>query len=99
MTITCRQEGTELTVAVAGRLNTVTVSEFEDNVMSCPLNSISGLTLDFKKLDYISSAGLHSLIRILKQMKSKDAMKIIHANPMVRETLEITGFGEYIRID
>ena len=57
MTINKTKNGTNLTVAVEGRIDTVTAPEFENEVKSA-IDGIDELVLDFTELNYISSAGL-----------------------------------------
>lgn len=56
MTITKKIEGSALTVAVEGRLDTVTSPDLEA-ALSESLEGVTDLTLDFSGLEYISSAG------------------------------------------
>ncbi len=53
--------GTELTIKVEGRLDTMTAPALETELRRS-LNGITDLTLDFTNLEYISSAGLRVLL-------------------------------------
>ena len=55
MTITKTQEGTKLTVAIEGELNTNTAPELEKEFETC-LDGVTSLVIDAKDMDYISSA-------------------------------------------
>ena len=48
-------DGSKLTVAVSGRLDTNTAPQLESELKGC-LDGVTDLTLDFSALDYISSA-------------------------------------------
>ena len=48
-----------------GRLDTVTAPELEEE-LKASLDGVDELTLDFEKLDYISSAGLRVLLSTCK---------------------------------
>ena len=54
MTIQKTRNETALTIALSGRLDTVTAPELEA-VLKDALSDVSELTFDFEKLDYISS--------------------------------------------
>ena len=69
MTITKTQNGSSLTVALEGRLDTTTAPELEKELKDS-LNDVTELILDFAKLDYISSAGLRVLLSAHKTMAS-----------------------------
>lgn len=98
MKITKLQEGTSLTVAPEGRLDTLTAPELE-NVFKTGLDGIETLTLNFEKLDYISSAGLRVLLSAQKTMNAQGSMKITHANEIVREIFDVTGFSDILTVE
>ncbi len=91
MTITKTQNGADLIVAVEGRLDTTTAPEFENEIKPL-LDSVENVTLDFSKLEYISSAGLRALLQVRKGLYGKGGVKIINANDLVKEVFEVTGF-------
>ena len=93
MNIIFTRDGTTLTVALEGRLDTVSAPELE-NGLKPALDGISLLVFDLRNLTYISSAGLRILIASLKEMKAKDgSMTLINVSEGVREILDLTGFG------
>ena len=97
MIITKTQTGNALSIALEGRLDTTSSPELEKELS---LNDIEVLVLDFEKLDYISSAGLRVLLSAQKAMSKKEGtMKIIHANEMVREVFDVTGFSDILNIE
>lgn len=98
MTITKSQNGSSLTVALEGRLDTTTAPELEKELKDS-LNDVTELILDFAKLDYISSAGLRVLLSAHKTMASKGAMKVTHVNEIVQEVFEVTGFSDILTIE
>ena len=69
MTINKTQNGDNLTIAVEGRLDTVTAPQLESEIRTS-LDGITELTLDLSKLEYISSAGLRVLLSAQKAMLS-----------------------------
>ena len=98
MTITKTQNGTALTLALEGRLDTVTSPELEKE-LKASLDGADTLTLDFAKLDYISSAGLRVLLSAHKQMSAKGGMKVVNVNEIVKEVLDVTGFSDILTIE
>lgn len=98
MTIDKVQNGTSLAVAVEGRLDTTTAPELEAELKKS-MESAESLVLDFSKLEYISSAGLRVLLAAHKTMSGKGGMKIIHANEIVREVFDVTGFSDILTIE
>lgn len=98
MKINRDQNGTALTIALEGRLDTVTAPELEEELKNS-LDAATELTLDFEKLDYISSAGLRVLLSAHKAMSKKGGMKVRNANEMVREVFDVTGFADILDIE
>ena len=98
MTITKEKNGNAVLVALEGRLDTMTAPELEEE-LNRSMPEADTLTLDFSKLDYISSAGLRVLLSAHKTMSGKGGMKIIHVNEIVGEVFEITGFIDILTIE
>ena len=63
------------------------------------LDGVSELTLDFAKLDYISSAGLRVLLAAQKTMNRQGSMKIVHVCDTIMEIFEVTGFLDILTIE
>ena len=98
MTITKELNGTNLTIALEGRLDTMTAPELEAE-LNQSLGNAESLTLDFSKLEYISSAGLRVLLSAHKIMSAKGGMKVTNVNEIVREVFEVTGFADILTIE
>ena len=98
MNITKTLDGNQLTVEVEGRLDTMTAPELEQ-ALNSEAENVSSLTLDFSKLQYISSAGLRVLLTAHKRFLAKDGMKIRNANEIVREVFDVTGFNDILNIE
>ena len=97
MTITQTKNGTNLTVALEGRLDTMTSPELEQ-AMRTALDDVETLTLDLANLVYISSAGLRVLLTLHKRMAGKGGMKVIHVGEIVQEVFDVTGFSGVLTI-
>jgi anti-sigma B factor antagonist len=98
MTINKQQNGSALTLALEGRLDTVTSPELEKE-LKASLDGVDTLTLDFEKLEYISSAGLRVLLSAHKIMSAKGGMKVKNVNEIVREVFDVTGFADILTIE
>ncbi len=98
MTMEKKMNGTELEIALEGRLDTMTAPELEAE-LNQSMTDAESLTLDFSKLEYISSAGLRVLLTAHKEMSSKGGMKIIHVNEIVQEVFQVTGFADILSIE
>ena len=98
MTIEKKMNGNALEIAVEGRLDTMTAPELEAE-LNKSLEGAETLTMDFSKLDYISSAGLRVLLSAHKAMSAKGGMKVTHVNEIVQEVFEVTGFADILTIE
>ena len=97
MTINKSMNGTELVIALEGRLDTMTAPDLEAE-LNGSMESAESLVLDFSKLEYISSAGLRVLLSAHKVMSAKGGMKVTHVNEIVQEVFEVTGFSDILTI-
>ena len=98
MTIEKKMNGNELVIALEGRLDTMTSPELEAE-LNQSLAGADSLTLDFSKLEYISSAGLRVLLSAHKVMSAKGGMKVTNVNEIVQEVFEVTGFADILDIE
>ncbi len=98
MTINKKQEGTTLEIAVEGRLDTTTAPQLEAELKHS-IDGITALTMDFAKLEYISSAGLRVLLSAQKVMNKQGTMVVRHVNETISEIFEVTGFVDILTIE
>ncbi|MBQ1552451.1 MAG: STAS domain-containing protein [Clostridia bacterium] len=98
MNIVKTQDGSVLTVALEGRLDSVTAPELDADIKAS-LDGVTELVLDFEKLDYISSAGLRVLLSAHKTMSQQGSMKVVRPNESVKEIFDITGFSEILTVE
>lgn len=92
-----KQEG-KIIISLVGRLDTVTSQELAAKV---PLEEREGLDVifDFKDLEYVSSAGLRTLL-VFKKDAQKDGkeLSIINANAVIKEIFSVTGFDKILKV-
>ena len=99
MSLKIEKKNTETkTLALIGRLDTVTAPELEAEI-SAILPTAESLVLDMEKLEYISSAGLRVILKTQKALTQKAGLKLIHVSDDVREVFEITGFSDFLTIE
>ena len=85
-------------VEIIGRLDTTTAPSLE-RTLSEDMREVKNLILDFKGVEYISSAGLRVLLKAQKMMQQVGSMKVINVCEDVMEVLEITGFADILTIE
>ena len=92
------QDGNRLTVALDGRIDTLTAPQLESELKPL-LNGITELVLDFAQVAYLSSAGLRVLLATQKSMRTAGgSLMITNAVPAVREVFDITGFSDILTL-
>ena len=98
MTIDVKKIADQVTITVAGRLDTTTAPQLESELRSS-LNGVEKLVLDFENLEYLSSAGLRVLLGAQKVMNRQGSMVIRNVNENIMEVFEITGFVDILTIE
>ena len=89
-----------LLIALEGELDTLSSPDFED-MLEPLLAEAESLTLDFEKLEYISSAGLRVLLAAEQAMEEKGAeqVRVVNLNSTIRNIFDITGFTDVLAVD
>ena len=98
MTINKIANGSELTIMVGGRLDTMTAPALEAEIKES-IEGVEKLILDFAALEYISSAGLRVILSAQKIMNKQGEMIVKNVNEIVNEIFEITGFCDVLTIE
>ena len=96
MEIKTKSEGAKLTIAVSGRVDTVTAPELEAGLK---FGDATCVVFDLENVPYMSSAGLRLLLTAHKTMLGKGGeFQIANVQPSVREVLDITGFSDILNL-
>ena len=98
MNISMKRNGTELTVEVAGRLDSLTAPDLEEKLEES-FDGIEKLILDLGKLEYISSAGLRVLLGASQTMDEQGEMVVRNLTKPVRDVIELVGFDSALNIE
>ena len=94
------EEDGALFVALEGELDTLSSPDFED-MLEPLLEKAQSLTLDFAKLEYISSAGLRVLLAAEQALEERGAeqVRVLNMNATVRNIFDITGFSDVLAVE
>ena len=98
MTIEIKKSVDELVLEITGRLDTITAPAL-DKTINENLGEMKNLILDFKNLEYISSAGLRVLLSTQKKLQQNGTMKLKNVREEVMEVFEITGFVDILTVE
>ena len=93
-----KQTGTAI-MAAGGRLDAAGAPEFEAGCKALIQGGAKRLLVDLARVEYISSAGLRSLLVLAKAVKSSGgAMVLCNLVPAVREVMTISGFDNILSL-
>ena len=96
MEITNRNVDDVTIVDISGSLDTQTSGAASDEISKIAQDATK-LLINLEKLDFLSSAGLRVILRAAKQIKgSGGAIKLCNAAGVVKEVMEISGFGSLL---
>ena len=95
--VTKRIENDTLYLELVGRIDTSNADQIEQSIQKIRTeNPTANCVLDAEKLEFISSAGLRIILRLLKELKQ---LKIINVNSEVYEILDMTGFTDMLTVE
>lgn len=97
MNIKPKKDGDKLTLFIEGRIDSNTFQILSDYIQK-ELTGVKELTLDFEKVDYVSSAGLRTILLAQKTMDNQGKMYVAHVNSDIMETFELTCFTDFLTI-
>jgi len=97
--INTRKVGDILVADMIGSLDTQTSGPASDAMGRIIGEANGSLLVNMGKLEFLSSAGLRVLLRAAKGIQSSGGMmKVCEPNGVVKEVLEISGFGSFLDI-
>jgi len=94
MEISIDKQPKAIIVVVKGHMDAVSGPVFERTMADHIATGASRFVVDFSALEYISSAGLRSLLTTAKSLRARDGELVFAAlRDVVREVFEIGGFS------
>lgn len=82
-----------------GRLDSNTSQGFEKKIFQAIDDGSKSMLIDFKNLEYISSAGLRVILKATKALKREEGkMMLCDMQDYVKEVFEIAGFDSFLTI-
>ncbi|MBQ6336454.1 MAG: STAS domain-containing protein [Ruminococcus sp.] len=97
MTINVYEENGTTVIAPEGKIDHVTVEEFENKINELGETN-DALTLDMAGVEYVSSAALRAILNANDLMEGKGGLTLKNVNNKVMEIFNITGFADYLNI-
>lgn len=97
MNVTKTISGSGMTVAVGGKIDSVSAPKLEKD-LAASLDGITSLVIDMKDVEYISSACLRVLLYLQQIMDERGTMVIRNVPPAVESIFEATGFYNVVTV-
>lgn len=99
MEISTKKDQNNVIVSIKGRMDAVTSPEFEKSLSDLIAAGEINFLISMSRLEYISSAGLRSILTIAKILKAKGG-NILFAGLQgpVKDVFNISGFGAIFKI-
>ncbi|MDR3641964.1 MAG: STAS domain-containing protein [Humidesulfovibrio sp.] len=99
MEFTKNKEGVFLVLAVTGRLDAITARDFEEECKACIASGEKRLVVDLAGLEYISSAGLRSILAVAKLLKPLGGdLAFCDLAGIVAEVFAMSGFAKLLPV-
>lgn len=99
MEVIQRQQNGITILGLKGRLDSNTSDDFEKKLLGLIQTGETRLILDFKDLDYISSAGLRVLLKAAKELKRTNGrVSFCALKDYIREIFDLSGFVSFFPI-
>ena len=87
------QVGSYLVIAIAGRLDTVSAPQFDEKLAHVLAEPCTRILLNVSQISYISSAGLRSILQLVKRADENGGrVGLFCVPPHIMDVLEISGF-------
>ena len=98
MNINKTQNGDKTTLALSGRLNSMTASQLQETLLA-EFDNVKNVEIDFTELDFISSAGLRVLILGRETAKAKNGeLTIVQVSQEIMEVFQMAGLTSMMNI-
>ena len=93
------KEGAFLVLAASGRMDALTAPEFEAKCLECLESGNNRLVVDLAGLEYISSAGLRSILAVAKKLKASGGdLAFCALSGIVAEVFAVSGFAKLLPV-
>lgn len=98
MNLTVTSENKVYTIAITGRIDTLTAPELESKFREIEKNA-EKLIFDMHEVEYISSTGMRVIVAAHRAMLPKDGLVLRGLTKNVRTIINLTGFNNILNIE
>ncbi len=85
---------------IKGRIDTQTAPELQKVIDEDFSAGMANLIFNFDKVEYLSSAGLRTILYTQKKINTLEnsSFEIINVKPQIMEVIEMTGFSDIVKV-
>jgi anti-anti-sigma factor len=99
MKIETEEVGSTTVLGIEGNLDTATAGEADTHIDGVVASGATRILLDFTQLDFISSAGLRTLLLAGKKLKKHGGeLCLCSLNETVKDVFDISGFSVHFKV-
>jgi len=99
MKIATEEVGSTTVLGIEGNLDTATAGEADTHIDGVVAAGATRVLLDFSELDFISSAGLRTLLLAGKKLKRQGGeLCLCSLNETVKDVFDISGFSALFKV-
>ena len=98
MDITINKNGSEMNIAISGKLDTHTAPEAEKKIME-EFDGVDKVVIDCAALAYVTSAGIRLLLVMLQKLPGKESLVLKNVNSEVVDVLSLVGIDDDLTIE
>ena len=101
MTFKKVQKNDEVTCIIEGRVDTQSSPDLQIEFEKILDEDVKKFTLDFEKVNYLSTAGLRVILWMQKKVSAMEngTIQVINANDEVYEVFDMTGFTDFLPVN
>jgi anti-anti-sigma factor len=99
MKIETEEVGSTTVLGIEGKLDTATAGDADTHIDGVVASGATRILLDFSQLDFISSAGLRTLLLAGKKLKKRGGeLCLCSLNETVKDVFDISGFSALFKV-
>ena len=92
------RNGSVMNLALKGVLDTKTAPDLGDAILPV-IDEVTEIHFDFAELEYLTSAGLRTILEVQQEMEDKDGeLTLTNVNNDIMDIFEMTGFIDVLTI-
>ncbi len=97
-TVTHRRVGTTHVVAVAGTVDTLTVSHVQEAITVATGESPAALIVDLSQVDFLASVGMGLLIQTNETLSPEQRFAVVADGPATSRPLKLIGVADIVKV-